>query len=116
MKLKARILLLCALALAAAWTAAAAPAPEPVVLKIIETTDVHGSIFPYDFINDKPMSTSLAQLSSYVAAERAKTGQSVILLDDGDILQGQPVVYYYNFENTTSRHIASLVMNQLRYD
>jgi len=65
-------------------------------LKIIETTDMHGSIFPYDFINDRPEATSLAQIMSYVKKERAKAGQQVLLLDNGDILQGQPVVYYSN--------------------
>lgn len=88
----------------------------PFTLKIIETTDIHGSIFPYDFINDMTAPTSLAQILSYVAEERAKEDQKVILLDNGDILQGQPVVYYSNFEAVTKPHIASRVMNYARYD
>lgn len=102
---------------ATALVAGASAAPKgPVVLKIIETTDVHGAIFPYDFVTDKTTTTSLAQLSALLMAERADPGQSVILLDDGDILQGQPVVYYYNFENTKSRHVLSDVMGSLGYD
>lgn len=66
---------------------------QTIRLKFIETSDVHGSIFPYDFINDKPINNSLAQIYSYVKEERAEKNQNVILLDDGDILQGQPVVY-----------------------
>jgi 2',3'-cyclic-nucleotide 2'-phosphodiesterase/3'-nucleotidase len=104
-----------ALLLAAASLIFAAP-QGPVVFKIIETTDVHGSIFPYNFITDKPTDASLAQVSTFLAAERANTGQHVILLDDGDILQGQPVVYYYNFEKTQGPHIVSDVMNYLGYD
>ena len=88
----------------------------PLTLKLIETTDIHGSIFPYDFINDEPADTSLAQLLSYVNTERAKEDQEVILLDNGDILQGQPVVYYSNFEAVDEPHIASLVMNYAGYD
>jgi 2',3'-cyclic-nucleotide 2'-phosphodiesterase/3'-nucleotidase len=95
---------------------AAAQAPSPVVLKIIETTDVHGSILPYNFITDRTVDGSLAQLSTLLAAERADKGQSVVLLDDGDILQGQPVVYYYNFENTAVPHVVGQVMNYLGYD
>jgi 2',3'-cyclic-nucleotide 2'-phosphodiesterase/3'-nucleotidase len=98
-----------------AWTAPAAP-KGPVVLKIVETTDIHGSIFPYNFITDKPVDGSLAQFSSYLIAERANPAETVVLLDNGDILQGQPVVYYYNFENVTAPHIASQVMNYLGYD
>jgi 2',3'-cyclic-nucleotide 2'-phosphodiesterase/3'-nucleotidase len=106
---------LVAVLLAAALLAFAAP-QGPVVFKIIETTDVHGSIFPYNFITDKPTDTSLAQLATLVAAERANKKQNVILLDNGDVLQGQPIVYYYNFENTKGTHIVSDVMNYLGYD
>ncbi len=90
--------------------------PQQIKLKIIETSDVHGSLFPYDFINDRPINTSLAQIYSYVKEERAKKDQDVILLDDGDILQGQPVVYYYNFEKTNVPHICAQVMNYMKYD
>ena len=106
---------LVAVLLAAAFLAFAAP-QGPVVFKIIETTDVHGSIFPYNFITDKATDTSLAQLATLVATERANKRQNVILLDNGDILQGQPIVYYYNFENTKGTHIVSDVMNYLGYD
>ncbi|NQT57749.1 MAG: bifunctional metallophosphatase/5'-nucleotidase [Bacteroidetes bacterium] len=95
--------------------APAAETSEPVVLQIIETTDLHGSLFPYDFINDREASTSLAQVYTYVEQERAKD-QEVILLDNGDMLQGQPIVYYYNFEKTDSEHIQASVMNAMGYD
>ena len=102
--------------LAAALAMAAPTAKGTVVLKIIETTDIHGAVFPYNFVTDKQADGSLAQLSTLLKAERADAGQHVILLDDGDICQGQPVVYYYNFENTRGRHILSQVMNSLGYD
>jgi 2',3'-cyclic-nucleotide 2'-phosphodiesterase/3'-nucleotidase len=89
---------------------------QTVKLKLIETSDVHGSLFPWDFINDKPANTSLAQVYTYVEKQRADKNQSVILLDNGDILQGQPLVYYYNFEDTKSEHICASVMNYMKYD
>ncbi|MHB8579474.1 MAG: bifunctional metallophosphatase/5'-nucleotidase [Ignavibacteriaceae bacterium] len=89
---------------------------QTIKLKIIETSDVHGSLFPYDFKENKEINTSLAQIYTYVKEERAKKDQSVILLDDGDILQGQPVVYYYNFEKTNVPHICAQVMNYMKYD
>jgi 2',3'-cyclic-nucleotide 2'-phosphodiesterase/3'-nucleotidase len=89
---------------------------QTVKLKLIETSDVHGSLFPWDFINDKPTSASLAQVYTYVEEQRADKSQSVILLDNGDILQGQPLVYYYNFEDTKSEHICASVMNYMKYD
>ena len=92
-------------------------------IKFIETSDVHGSLFPFDFINDKDINTSLAQIYTYVKEQRADKSQNVVLLDDGDILQGQPVVYYYNFDlpvrqagKTDATHICSRVMNYMKYD
>ena len=45
---------------------------QTVKLKIIETSDVHGAIFPYNFVNDETSNSSLSQVHTYVTAERAK--------------------------------------------
>lgn len=89
---------------------------QSITFKLIETSDVHGQLFPYDFINDKPAENSLAQIYTYVKQERAKDNQHVILLDNGDILQGQPIVYYYNFERPDTTHILASMMNFMQYD
>ncbi|MCL3778924.1 bifunctional metallophosphatase/5'-nucleotidase [Prolixibacteraceae bacterium JC049] len=90
--------------------------PENVTVKILATTDVHGALFPYDFVNKRATNFSLAQVCGYVEQERANTNQHVLLLDNGDILQGQPVVYYSNFEDTTQQHICARAMNFMQYD
>lgn len=82
---------------------------------IIGTTDIHGVIFPYDFIEDEPLYASLAHVSSYVNKMRDK-GKNVVLLDNGDNLQGQPTVYYYNFIDTISKHVLASAMNYMKYD
>src|SRR3712207_675348 len=89
---------------------------KTVSLRVIETSDVHGCFFPYDFINRKPKKGSLARVSSYVKSLRKEYGDNVILLDNGDILQGQPTCYYYNYINTKSRNVASDIVNYMRYD
>ena len=89
---------------------------KTVSLRVIETSDVHGCFFPYDFINRKPKKGSLARVSSYVKSLRKEYGENVILLDNGDILQGQPTCYYYNYINTKSRNVASDIVNYMRYD
>lgn len=85
-------------------------------LKIIETSDVHGCFFPYDFIKRQETKGSLARVCSYIKSQREQYGGRVILLENGDILQGQPSCYYYNYINTCCENIASKVMNYLRYD
>lgn len=85
-------------------------------LKILQTSDIHGNFFPYDFINRKAWNGSLARVHTYAEQERKTFGENLILLDNGDILQGQPTVYYYNFIDTTSTHICADIMNFMQYD
>lgn len=89
---------------------------ETITLKFVETSDVHGCYFPYDFIQNKQMRGSLARVSSYVKEEREVYGDNLILMDNGDILQGQPVAYYYNYMDTTSVHVCAAMLNYMRYD
>ena len=89
---------------------------QTINLKIIETSDVHGAIMPYDLLNDTTTNNSLAQVYTYVESERYIPDQELILLDNGDILQGDPLVYYYNYEDTTSIHIQAAALNFMQYD
>lgn len=89
---------------------------KTVKIRMIETTDVHGRFFPYDFIKQGPTGGSLARVSSYVDSLRAIYGDRLLLMDTGDMLQGQPVVTYYNYERTDVENVASAVSNYLRYD
>ncbi|MEI0564024.1 bifunctional UDP-sugar hydrolase/5'-nucleotidase [Brachyspira pulli] len=82
---------------------------------IVQTTDIHGMIFPYNFITDEEENTSMAHISTYLKQLRNE-GKTVLLLDDGDSLQGQPTVYYYNFVATNEPHIWAEVLNYMNYD
>ena len=77
---------------------------QEVTLRLIETSDVHGCYFPYDFIGRRPVKGSLAQVSSFVNEQRKVHGDNLILMDNGDILQGQPIAYYYNFSCIDMRY------------
>jgi len=98
------------------FSACQADKKDKVVIKILATTDVHGALFPYDLVNDKEAGSSLAQAHSYISQERNKTSQHVLLLDNGDILQGDPMVYYSNFEKPEQKHICAEVMNFMGYN
>lgn len=89
---------------------------QNVNIKIIETSDVHGAIFPYDLKENRAINSSLARVTTYVKEQRADTNQVVFLIDNGDILQGTPAVYYYNFEKTDTLHLYADVMNYMKYD
>ena len=87
-----------------------------VTLCFVETSDVHGAFFPYDFIERRPMRGTMARVSTYVNKLRKQYGKNLILLENGDILQGQPTCYYTNFVKTDEPNIGAQVVNYLKYD
>lgn len=90
---------------------------KTIKLTFIETTDIHGNYLPYDFINGQDGTGSMARIANYVDSLRKALGESsVVLLDNGDILQGQPTAYYYNYIDTTSLHLCAAALNFMRYD
>ncbi len=83
-------------------------------VRIVYTTDVHGAIFPYDFIKNREADHSYAQAVTYIDEARNES-KNFILLDAGDVLQGTPAVYYYN--NVESEHnIIATIYNDMKYD
>ncbi|ALV25983.1 hypothetical protein APZ00_01900 [Pannonibacter phragmitetus] len=63
-------------------------------LRLMETTDLHVHVFPYDYYADKPVDTAgLARTASLIRAIRNEATNSV-LVDNGDFLQGNPMGDY----------------------
>lgn len=87
-----------------------------VKLKIVETSDIHGNYYPYDFILRHEAGGSLARIHAFVQKEREVYKDNLLLLDNGDILQGQPCAYYYNYIDTVSPHLAAEVLNYMQYN
>lgn len=89
---------------------------KTVNLQFIETSDVHGCFFPYNFTTGKPTDGSMARIHHYVEQQRQEMGKNVLLLDNGDILQGQPCCYWSNYVMTNEPNIAARVVNYMQYD
>lgn len=87
-----------------------------IKFRVIQTSDVHGCFFPYDFIERKPEAGSLARISTYVKELRKTYGDNLILVDNGDILQGQPTCYYCNYVKPESKNVAASIINYMKYD
>jgi 2',3'-cyclic-nucleotide 2'-phosphodiesterase/3'-nucleotidase len=89
-------------------------------LRIMETTDIHVHVFPYDYYGDRPVDTvGLARTASLVAGIRAEATNSM-LLDNGDFLQGNPMGDYMAYERGMSEgddlHPMIAAMNTLGFD
>lgn len=61
-----------------------------VSLKIVHTSDVHGSFFMRDYVNNHAVMGSLSRVYAYVQSLRKAYGDRLLLMDGGDILQGSP--------------------------
>jgi 2',3'-cyclic-nucleotide 2'-phosphodiesterase/3'-nucleotidase len=88
-------------------------------LRIMETTDLHVHVYPYDYYADKPNDTmGLARTASIIDSIRAEATNS-ILLDNGDFLQGNPMGDYIAYERGMQEgdvHPVIKAMNVLGYD
>ncbi|MEM9434291.1 MAG: bifunctional 2',3'-cyclic-nucleotide 2'-phosphodiesterase/3'-nucleotidase [Pseudomonadota bacterium] len=67
-------------------------------LRIMETTDLHVHVYPYDYYADREIDTvGLARTASIISNIRAEATNS-LLIDNGDFLQGNPMGDYIAYE------------------
>ena len=95
---------------------AQAQTQKTIRLKVIETSDVHGHFFPYDFMEKKPLKGTLSRANTYINRQRQEYGDRLLLIDNGDILQGQPCVYWSNYVMPEDENLAAQVINYMKYD
>ena len=88
-------------------------------LRIMETTDLHVHVFPYNYYADKPDDTvGLARTAAHIDAIRAEA-TNALLIDNGDFLQGNPMGDYIAYERGMKdgdMHPVIAAMNTLGYD
>ncbi|MFT7596131.1 MAG: 2',3'-cyclic-nucleotide 2'-phosphodiesterase/3'-nucleotidase [Paracoccaceae bacterium] len=88
-------------------------------LRLMETTDLHVHVFPYDYYADKPRDTvGLSRTASIVKEIRAEATNS-LLLDNGDFLQGNPMGDYIAYERGMKdgdMHPVIAAMNTVGFD
>ena len=112
MKIKATILLAAVLTLAASC----APKNGEHKLQILTTNDVHGTYFDSTYVSDRTRPSMLA-VKYYVDSVRAAVGAgNVLLIDDGDFLQGDNAAYFFNYVDDTEEHIFTRMAAYMDYD
>ncbi|WP_370286463.1 bifunctional 2',3'-cyclic-nucleotide 2'-phosphodiesterase/3'-nucleotidase [Pseudooceanicola nanhaiensis] len=88
-------------------------------LRIMETTDLHVHVFPYNYYADKPDDTvGLARTAAHIDAIRAEA-TNALLIDNGDFLQGNPMGDYMAYERGLKDgdvHPVIKAMNTLGFD
>ncbi|MDZ4800804.1 MAG: 5'-nucleotidase C-terminal domain-containing protein [Bryobacteraceae bacterium] len=109
---------------------AAAAFSREAKITILATTDLHGNLYPWDYLSGREMPRGLAKIASLIAAER-RTAPSALLLDAGDTIQGASIESVWQTYVSTGKLPLNMkfsatppptsdpmaaAMNHLRYD
>ena len=100
---------------------ATTPNPAPSTgggeLLVLSTTDVHGRVRAWDYYADSSESArGLTREATIVDSIRAANPGHVLLVDAGDLLQGNPFAYIAMKEFSTSANPIIAAMNSMGYD
>ncbi|WP_436397480.1 bifunctional 2',3'-cyclic-nucleotide 2'-phosphodiesterase/3'-nucleotidase [Roseobacter sp. S98] len=99
------------------WSAAAAG--NQAHLRIMETTDIHVHVFPYDYYADKPRDTVGLSRTASIINEIRSEAKNALLVDNGDFLQGNPMGDYIAYERGMKdgdSHPIITAFNTIGYD
>jgi 2',3'-cyclic-nucleotide 2'-phosphodiesterase/3'-nucleotidase len=86
-----------------------------VTLNILLTSDVHGTVYPIHYQDNSKAEIGLAKISTLIKKERSKN-TNVLLVDNGDFIQGTPLTYHYATYEKDKKNPMSLLANYLNYD
>jgi 2',3'-cyclic-nucleotide 2'-phosphodiesterase / 3'-nucleotidase len=92
-----------------------AAAKKPVVVTVLQTSDLHGHLLPWDYALAAAANEGLGRIASRVAAIRRET-PNVLLLDAGDTIQGTPIEYLHARRENADVDPMSAAMNTVGYD
>ena len=105
------------LALCCLLTAANAQA-QSLLLRIMETSDLHAHIMDFDYYTDQPTDRyGLVRTASLIHAARAEV-KNALLVDNGDLIQGSALAEYWAGKGLQPGELHSVykAMNTLGYE
>jgi len=112
--------LLCALILSSFQTPPQAPPPPTVAdtahLVIVATTDIHGRVLGWDYVRDAATPGGLSRAATILESLRQQHPGNVVLLDAGDLLQGNPLATFYGRHDRRQPQPIVDALNALQYD
>ena len=94
----------------------AATVPDTAHIVLVATTDVHGRVFGWDYVRDAAAPGGLSRVATALEALRARYPGQVVLVDAGDLLQGNPFATFFGRYDKRQPHPIVDAMNALQYD
>ena len=92
------------------------PPSDTVRVVLVATTDIHGYVTHWDYLQNAPWPGGLARAAAVVDSLRARYPGQVVVVDAGDALQGSPLAAYYGRVAPRDPHPVIDAMNLLGYD
>ncbi|WP_438444478.1 bifunctional metallophosphatase/5'-nucleotidase [Gorillibacterium sp. sgz5001074] len=89
--------------------------PATTKLVLLETSDLHGAVMPLRYADNAKAELGLAKIASLIRQERSK-GLPLLLVDNGDLIQGTPFAYYHARMGQMSPNPMVECLNALSYD
>lgn len=83
---------------------------------VVATTDVHGRVMHWDYERDREAPWGLSRAATVVDSLRRTYPGQVVLVDAGDLLQGNPFAAYFATVRRVRPHPIVEAMNVLGYD
>ncbi|MDR3542046.1 MAG: 5'-nucleotidase C-terminal domain-containing protein, partial [Desulfosporosinus sp.] len=84
-------------------------------VEVLATSDIHGHIYPSDYYTGAAANYGLAKVSTYVTQQRA-LDPNLVLVDNGDTIQGTPLATYYATIDKSSPNPMLETMAHMKYD
>lgn len=85
-------------------------------LVIVATTDVHGHATAWDYLSNAPFPGGLARAAAAVDSLRRRYPDQVVLVDAGDLIQGDPFAEFFAGVGARDPHPVIDAMNLMGYD
>src|SRR4051812_11054923 len=104
------------LSLLTALVLAAAPLQDTAHVVLVATTDVHGRATDWDYVADRPFAGGLARVATVVDSLRGRYPGQVLVVDAGDLLQGDAFATYFARVRPVEPHPIIEAMNLAGYD
>src|SRR5881296_651711 len=90
--------------------------PDTAHIVIVATTDVHGRVFGWDYVRDAAAPGGLSRAATALETLRARYPGQLVLVDAGDLLQGNPFATYFGRYDKRQPQPIVDALNALQYD
>jgi 2',3'-cyclic-nucleotide 2'-phosphodiesterase/3'-nucleotidase/5'-nucleotidase len=99
-----------------AATLAIAPLQDTAHVVLVSTTDIHGHVTDYDYLTGKPFPGGLTRVATVVDSLRRVYPGQVVVVDAGDLLQGDAFASYFATVEQRDPHPVVEALNAIGYD